>query len=184
MLEYCHSFTSAACVFCSHAPGSSLVYQTPVPSPHELQHTSADVTLGVEGYGSLACCSSRGLRVRHSLVTEQQQESKHNPSPLFPKSAMSLFRCFMFPFILFSTQLLSGPWLLSPGCCGRDVRQTCIFLKSPGRWRHLQWACHIAGAWVFVEGMTGAAKVPGLRPLAIGFQSCPVHSSPLPWLWM
>ncbi|XP_069425655.1 nmrA-like family domain-containing protein 1 isoform X5 [Ovis canadensis] len=81
-------------------------------------------------------------------------------------------------------QLLSGPWLLSPGCCGRDVRQTCIFLKSPGRWRHLQWACHIAGAWVFVEGMTGAAKVPGLRPLAIGFQSCPVHSSPLPWLWM
>ena len=137
-----------------------------------------------EGQGSLACCSSRGLRVRHSLVTEQQQESKHNPSPLFPKSAMSLFRCFMFPFILFSTQLLSGPWLLSPGCCGRDVRQTCIFLKSPGRWRHLQWACHIAGAWVFVEGMTGAAKVPGLRPLAIGFQSCPVHSSPLPWLWM
>lgn len=85
----------------------------------------------------------------------------------------------MFHVPLYSVFHPASLWsvALSPGCCGRDVRQTCIFLKSPGRWRHLQRACHIAGAWVFVEGMTGAARVPGLRPLAIGFQSCLVHSS-------
>ena len=85
----------------------------------------------------------------------------------------------MFHVSLYSVFHPASLWsvALSPGCCGRDVRQTCIFLKSPGRWRHLQRACHIAGAWVFVEGMTGAARVPGLRPLAIGFQSCLVHSS-------
>ena len=36
---------------------------------HEFEQTLGDS----EGQGSLACCSSRGHRVVHDLVTEQQQ---------------------------------------------------------------------------------------------------------------
>ena len=42
---------------------------------HQLSGHEFEQTPGVsEGQGSLVCCSPRGHRVRHSLVTEQQQK--------------------------------------------------------------------------------------------------------------
>ena len=41
---------------------------------HEFEQTRGDC----EGQGSLACCSPRGHRVGHDLVTEQQQQQQHH----------------------------------------------------------------------------------------------------------
>ena len=118
VLEYCHSFTSAACVFCSHAPGSSLVYQTPVPSPHELQHTSADVTLGVEGHGSLACCSSRGHKELD--MTERLNNHIHSPQSASCLSSHCLIRVGLCSFSWVTERFLRNSWDEADRCYCRS----------------------------------------------------------------